>query len=177
MSDGGRGRVSIGAEVWKSSQKVNAQRSAVRSIAWLGCRLMVWDVDEAKKLLLHFVKRGWPAMLEVAKGLPKTKLLCREQRPKDDREWIELSIAAEVPKGCTRQREAPALPLRPIEHDGSVTNGRKQSLLDVIVPNGAIRVDKQNVATSHTPECPDEDVQTNTGDEVKGERDDRDKND
>src|SRR5689334_14196292 len=35
MSDGGRGRVSIGVEVWKSSQKWSAQRSAVRSIAWL----------------------------------------------------------------------------------------------------------------------------------------------
>ena len=39
MSDGGRERASLGVEVWKSSQNVNAQRSAVRSIAWLdaGC--------------------------------------------------------------------------------------------------------------------------------------------
>jgi hypothetical protein len=44
MSDGGRGRVSLGVKVWKSSQKWNVQRSAsllanafgVRSIAWLG---------------------------------------------------------------------------------------------------------------------------------------------
>src|SRR5947209_4045446 len=36
MSDGGRRRVSIGVEVWKSSQKWSVQRSAVRSIAWLG---------------------------------------------------------------------------------------------------------------------------------------------
>src|SRR2546423_13402376 len=35
MSDGGRGRASIGVEVWKSSQKWSLQRSAVRSIAWL----------------------------------------------------------------------------------------------------------------------------------------------
>ena len=35
MSDGGRGRASLGVEVWKSSQKWRAQRSAVRSIAWL----------------------------------------------------------------------------------------------------------------------------------------------
>ena len=35
MSDGGRDRASIGAKVWKSSQKWSAQRSAVRSIAWL----------------------------------------------------------------------------------------------------------------------------------------------
>ncbi len=35
MSDGGRERASIGVELWKSSQKLIAQRSAVRSIAWL----------------------------------------------------------------------------------------------------------------------------------------------
>jgi len=35
MSDGGRERASIGVGVWKSSQKWSAQRSAVRSIAWL----------------------------------------------------------------------------------------------------------------------------------------------
>ena len=36
MSDGGRERASLGVEVWKSSQKWSVQRSAVRSIAWLG---------------------------------------------------------------------------------------------------------------------------------------------
>ena len=36
MSDGGRERASLGVEVWKSSQNLSAQRSAVRSIAWLG---------------------------------------------------------------------------------------------------------------------------------------------
>src|SRR5205823_12787273 len=36
MSDGGRGRASVGFEVWRSSQEWSAQRSAVRSIAWLG---------------------------------------------------------------------------------------------------------------------------------------------
>ena len=35
MSDGGRGCASLGVKVWKSSQKGSAQRSAVRSIAWL----------------------------------------------------------------------------------------------------------------------------------------------
>src|SRR5215831_161560 len=36
MSDGGRDRASLGIKVWKSSQKWTVQRSAVRSIAWLG---------------------------------------------------------------------------------------------------------------------------------------------
>jgi hypothetical protein len=36
MSDDGLERASLGVEVRKSSQKSSAQRSAVRSIAWLG---------------------------------------------------------------------------------------------------------------------------------------------
>ena len=36
MSDGGRDRASLGVEVWKSSQKWSVQRSAVRTIVWLG---------------------------------------------------------------------------------------------------------------------------------------------
>ena len=36
MSDGGRDRASLGVKMWKSSQNVDAERSAVRSIAWLG---------------------------------------------------------------------------------------------------------------------------------------------
>ncbi len=39
MSDGGRERASFGVNVWKSSQKWSAQRSAVRSIAWLDARV------------------------------------------------------------------------------------------------------------------------------------------
>jgi hypothetical protein len=35
MSDGGQRRASLAVNVWKSSQKWSAQRSAVRSIAWL----------------------------------------------------------------------------------------------------------------------------------------------
>jgi hypothetical protein len=35
MSDGGRWRALLGEGMWKSSQKLSVQRSAVRSIAWL----------------------------------------------------------------------------------------------------------------------------------------------
>jgi hypothetical protein len=41
MSDGGRGRASLGLKVWKSSQKWSVRRSAVRSIAWLGPLLLL----------------------------------------------------------------------------------------------------------------------------------------
>src|SRR6266550_1335629 len=49
MSDGGQGRVSLGVGVWKSSQKWSVQRSAVRSIAWLGSRgLVMGEYTECK---------------------------------------------------------------------------------------------------------------------------------
>ena len=64
MSDGGRGRASLGVEVWKSSQKWSVQRSAVRSIAWLGlfrvakfllqaCPTVVHQAFRLAKLLLQ----------------------------------------------------------------------------------------------------------------------------
>src|SRR4029450_9053347 len=51
MSDGGPGRACFGAKVWKSSQAVNAQRSAVRFIAWLG---------RCSTVSLHFIEYHTP---------------------------------------------------------------------------------------------------------------------
>jgi hypothetical protein len=48
MSDGGRGRTSLGVEMGKSSQKWSPRRSAVRSIAWL-------DVWRCGPLMLAYV--------------------------------------------------------------------------------------------------------------------------
>ena len=48
MSDGGRGRASLGVGVRKSSQKWRAQRSAVRSIAWLGLSVVFRISVESK---------------------------------------------------------------------------------------------------------------------------------
>ena len=47
MSDGGRGRASLGVEGWKSSQNWSVQRSAVRSIAWLGvCFALICELND-----------------------------------------------------------------------------------------------------------------------------------
>jgi hypothetical protein len=47
MSDGGRGRATLGVNGWKSSQMWSAQRSAVRSIAWLDSSLCTsWNDSE-----------------------------------------------------------------------------------------------------------------------------------
>jgi hypothetical protein len=43
MSDGGRERVSLGLDLWKSSRMWSAQRAAVRSIAWLGADEMPYS--------------------------------------------------------------------------------------------------------------------------------------
>jgi hypothetical protein len=48
MSDGGRGRVSLAVKVWKSSQEWSAQRSVVRSIAWLD-RIMSLEATAQRK--------------------------------------------------------------------------------------------------------------------------------
>ena len=45
------------------------------------------------------------------------------------------------------------------------------------MPNWTLRVNKQNIATPHTPERPNEDVQANTADDVQRERDHRDDDD
>src|SRR5215472_6058136 len=55
MSDGGRERASLGVKVWKSFQKWSAQRSAVRSIAWLGPSAeRTWSLRQ----LPHHVRLG-----------------------------------------------------------------------------------------------------------------------
>src|SRR5437870_1941259 len=57
MSDSGRGRASLGVNVWKSYQKLNAQRSAVRSSAWLDPSLWIpghGPVDSHGRFLLEF---------------------------------------------------------------------------------------------------------------------------
>ena len=46
MSDGGLEHASLGENVSKSSQNVDAQRSAVRSIAWLDGWVESWVKDE-----------------------------------------------------------------------------------------------------------------------------------
>src|SRR5437868_808587 len=61
MSDGGRRRASLAVRVWKSSQNVDAQRSDVRSIAWLG--LWSW-VDWVRQ------NNGTTVLPPLAAGFP-----------------------------------------------------------------------------------------------------------
>ena len=54
MSDGGRGRASLGGEELKSSQKWSVPRSAVRSIAWLGS----WTLEPLSVFVLARLQLG-----------------------------------------------------------------------------------------------------------------------
>ena len=58
MSDGGRGRVSLGVEMWMSSQKWSVERSAVRSIAWLDLVAVVNDTTSNQPINLPSDKTG-----------------------------------------------------------------------------------------------------------------------
>jgi hypothetical protein len=58
MSEGGRGRASLGVFVWKSSHRWSAQRSAVRSIAWLGAGWLVSNRGVSFLLQKPFVNIG-----------------------------------------------------------------------------------------------------------------------
>src|SRR4051812_14534337 len=63
MSDGGRERPSLGAEVSRSSQNWSVRRSAVRSIAWLGV-IMYWAGNAAPDEVLHLIwSRGLQSSL------------------------------------------------------------------------------------------------------------------
>src|SRR5437773_2554792 len=62
MSDGGRGRVSRGVKMSKSSQKWSVRQSAVRSIAWLGLFTdsseIFNDCESKQHILFCVVHRG-----------------------------------------------------------------------------------------------------------------------
>jgi hypothetical protein len=65
MSDGGRGRASLGMEGLKSSQKWSAQRSGVRSIAWLDLDVTILSPFRSPKrpLVVESIRRE-PVALE-----------------------------------------------------------------------------------------------------------------
>jgi len=99
-------------------------------------------------------------MLEISKRLPESKSACPPEWAKYNRERIELPIAAEMMKRQSSQRKAPTLALWPIQYDSAVSKVRQDMLLDVVMPNRAIRIHKQNISASQTPPKPNNDTQT-----------------
>ncbi len=102
-------------------------------------------------------------MLEASKRLPKPELTGEAKGTEDDCKRVELTITAEMVERHARQRKPPALSLGPVEDYGAIANRWKQALLDVVVQNWAFRVNKQYVSAASAPKRPNEDVQTNAG--------------
>ena len=79
MSDGGRGRASLGVEGWKSSQKWSVQRSAVRSIAWLGDVRCIQDLPtENSQHLMHWMTETVNATLNPRRKLNLENVMCEQ---------------------------------------------------------------------------------------------------
>ena len=108
MSDGGRGRASLGMGVWKSSQKWRVQRSAVRSIAWLGRSASDAPIINDKSstwLAEPSVNRGVATATFVAERKP---ISCRHEK------WrIRTDVARELPAAAPPRLLLKPRPLGP----------------------------------------------------------------
>ena len=80
------------------------------------------------------------------------------ERAKNHGEGIELPVTPKVMKCQSSDREAPLLPLRPVEHDGAVTEIGKEMPFDVVAPDRTVGVDKEDVASSQAPPGPNRDM-------------------
>ena len=80
---------------------------------------------------------------------------------KDNRERIELPVAAEVMEREPSDGKPPALTLRPIENNGALPEMRKNVFVNILAPDGAVGINEENVAPAQAPPCPNGDVQTN----------------
>ena len=89
MSDGGRGRISIGVEVWKSSQKWSVRRSAVRSIAWLDAAC---GIGLGKVLILQLLPSDIP---QLCAAEPEAARVCLALKPRENTGLIEQSVERE----------------------------------------------------------------------------------
>ncbi len=91
------------------------------------------------------------SVLEISKWLPESKSVRAAKRTEYNSERVELPVAAEVMKRHPSQRQAPTLPLRPIEDESALAKVRQNMLLNVIMPDGAVGIHEQNVPPTKTP--------------------------
>jgi len=82
------------------------------------------------------------SVLEISKGLPKSKRLCPPKWMEDNCEGIKLTITAEMMECHPGQRDAPSRTLRPIKDDGTVAKVRQKLPLNVVMPNRAVRINE-----------------------------------
>ena len=109
MSDGGRERVSLGVNMWKSYQKWSVRRSAVRSIAWLDVivsyRLRQARSPRVSPPLRHPAQCDTgPELYRMSRRVP-TAAETPPSSQRDEGEWLaETARTAPPPVASDRMR-------------------------------------------------------------------------
>lgn len=110
------------------------------------------------------------SVFEISEGLPKPKRSAAMERMEYNRQRVEFGSASEVAKCHPREREPPPLPLRPVKDHSALAEMRQNVLLNIVVPDWAVRIHEENIATAKTPKRPDGNMQTDRGHEQENER-------
>jgi len=76
--------------------------------------------DQSKEISFHLLKCLWISLLQISKRLPETKSVSVPKWMKYNRDWIELTVAAEMVKRHSGQGKAPTLSLRPVEDNSTL---------------------------------------------------------
>lgn len=79
-------------------------------------------------------------VFEVAERLPEPEDSRASEGPEDHRQWVEFALATEMMKCYTGQgrRKPPPAPIRPVQHNCTIFQPRKQPLLDIVVPDRTV---------------------------------------
>jgi hypothetical protein len=144
MSDGGRDRASLGVEGWKSSQEWSVQRSAVRSIAWLGLIEWLKCMDERGKASLIGLKSERKAIRAVRR---KKEELARDKNVavRAHRELKKLVVLVLFLEPCLTRKLSLHMPKRP-KCDGERTLAEIKRALR----GEAVRTDMQLTSETRT---------------------------
>jgi hypothetical protein len=105
-----------------------------------------------KHLTLQLDEYFWLSMLILYEWLPKSEYKRHAEGPKNYSEWVKLFVAAPTIERLRWESKSIPLPsIRPVHNDGSFRQPRKYSLLNIILPNRTVRVDKKYSTATHTP--------------------------
>src|SRR5678816_4568556 len=93
-------------------------------------------------------------MFERPKRLIETESTWPAERRKHNDHWIEVAVPGEHPEQSHRQRELPAIPIGPVQHDAAVADCGKYPLVKILLPDRAVRINDQRIAAARTPRRP-----------------------
>jgi hypothetical protein len=113
------------------------------------------NTSVSKEFAFQLLKCLSPSVLEILKGPPESESSCAAEWPKDHCQGIELAGLTKVVEGNASKRKIPLLALRPIQDDRSFMNAWQKVRLDIVVPEWAVRVHEEDIATASAPPLPD----------------------